>query len=93
MIRLVVIVAVAAALSACATTDPEPIIRIVEVKVPVAVSCVPDNLPPRPTYRVSVGDIVGAPDAAERYRLAAAGFQERDARLNEVEPVIQNCRD
>lgn len=93
MIRLATLGVCAIALSACTTTRPEPEVRIVEVKVPVPVSCVPDNLPPRPTYRVSVGDIVGAPDAAERYRLAAAGFQERDARLNEVEPVIQNCRD
>lgn len=93
MIRLAAIAAGALALSACATTDPEPIVRIVEVKVPVMVSCVPTNLPPRPTYRVAAGDIVAAPDAAERYRLAAAGFQERDARLNEVESVIQNCRD
>lgn len=82
----------ASLVAACSTTKPEPQIRVVEGKVPVAVSCVPANLPPQPTYRVTVGDLVGAPDAAERYRLAAAGFQEREARLNEVEPVVEGCR-
>lgn len=90
--RVFAAVFAASLVAACSTTKPEPQIRIVEVKVPVAVSCVPENLPPRPGYRVTASDIVGAPDAAERYRLAAAGFQERDARLNEVEPVVEGCR-
>lgn len=80
-------------LGACQTVKPEPEVRTVEVAVPVAVSCVPSNTPPRPTYRVSVGDIIGAPTADERYRLTAAAFQERDARLAVVEPVVDGCRD
>lgn len=79
--------------AACGTTKPEPEVRTVYVDKPVAVSCVPKNLPAQPTYRVNTDNLITAPDAAERYRLAVAGMQERDARLNEVEPVVQNCRD
>lgn len=90
--RLSVSCGAALLLTACVSTPPEPEIRTVTVVVPTAVSCVPANLPPAPQYRVTVGDIIGAADAAERYRLTAAGFQEREARLSEVEPVIALCR-
>lgn len=93
VVRTFVAVFATTLVAACSTTKPEPEVRTVYVDRPVAVSCVPKNLPPRPTYRVTTGDLIAAPDAAERYRLAAAGMQERDARLNEVEPVVQNCRD
>lgn len=80
--------------AACAST-PEPQVRIEtrDVLVPVARSCVPAALPAPPTFNVTVGAIVGAPDAAERYRLAIVGLLERDARLTLVEPVINTCRD
>ena len=81
------------ALCGCATAPtPEPIIRTVEVLVPVARSCVPETLGAAPTYRVTVGTIIGAADGAERLRLGPAGMLERDARLAELEPVIAACR-
>jgi len=80
-------------LSACAST-PEPQIQIEtrDVLVPVAVSCVPENLPAAPTYQVSKEDIVNAPTAEIRMQLLGVFALERAARLLEVEPVIAGCR-
>jgi hypothetical protein len=79
------------ALAACAT-KPEPTIRTVEVKVPVAVECVPKALPGPPTYPDSAQALKAAPGAADRYQLLAAGRLLREQRLAEVEPVIAACR-
>lgn len=79
------------ALAACAT-KPEPVIRTIEVKVPVAVECVPKALPGPPTYPDTDAALRAAPSAADRYLLTAAGRLLRVQRLAEVEPVIAACR-
>lgn len=79
--------------AACATTpEPEIVIRTVEVQVPVPVACISANLPPRPAYRVTREILLAAPDGAARLTLAVAGFLEREARLAEVEPMVEGCR-
>ena len=88
-----VTIAAALALAACNPTTDDPIpTRIVEVQVPVAVSCVPAGLPDFQPFTVSRDALILAPDAATRYQLAVAGMLERDARSAEVEPVIAACR-
>lgn len=82
----------ALALAGCGTTTPEPQIRTVEIKVPVARTCVPENLPPPPVYRVTPADILAAPEGPARVVLAGVALAERIARLNEVEPVVAKCR-
>lgn len=88
------VIALALLAGACGST-PEPRIeyRTVEVQVPIARSCVPQTLPAKPDYRVTREALVAAPDAASRLTLAVAGLLERDARLVEVEPVVDACRD
>lgn len=83
----------ALALAACAgkTPPPEPIVRTVEVQIPVPQPCVPKTLGAQPIYIDSDKALVGAKDAAERYRLLYAGRKQRDARLGEIEPVIKSC--
>lgn len=81
----------AAGLAGCAT-KAEPVIRTVEAKVPVPVSCVPDSLPPPPTYPDSDKALKAAPSGAERYQLIQAGRILRIQRQAETEPVIAGCR-
>lgn len=79
-------------LAACATTPPpEPEIRTVEVKVPVVVSCIPAGAPITPNFQVTREQVLAAPDVAERLRLTAAGFLERDAYFNVAYPLLQGC--
>lgn len=78
-------------LAACAT-KPEPVVKTVEVTVPVAAACVPKNLPAKPTYPDTAEALKAAPDAAARYVLIAAGRLLRIQRLAETEPVIEHCR-
>lgn len=83
----------ALALAGCGTVaKPEPQIRTVEIKVPVARPCVPENLPAPPTYRVTPADILAAPEGPARLVLTGIALAERIARLNEVEPVVAKCR-
>jgi hypothetical protein len=89
--RTAAILAATVLLSACAG-KPEPVIRTVTVNVPVAVDCVPATLGAAPAYPDTDEALRAAPDAAERYRLLFLGRLLRDARLGEVEPVIQSCR-
>lgn len=91
MIRPMLLLASAIALAGCTTTTPEPEVKIVYVDRPVAVSCVPTTLNIDPEFQVSRGDVVGAADAAERLRLTGAGFLERDAYLNVIQPVLKGC--
>lgn len=91
--RLVIIPALALLASACATTQtPEPIIETVEVRVPVAVACVPDSVPGEPEYADSDEALLAAEDAAEFYALVLAGRDQRTARLAGLEPIIRGCR-
>lgn len=80
------------ALAACGTVPKEPIIKTVEVKVPVAVACVPKTLSDPPTYPDTAQALKTAPGAADRYQLLAAGRLLREQRLAEVEPIIAACR-
>lgn len=73
--------------------QPAPIIRTVTVIKPVAVACVPANLDPAGSYPDTDEALRSAVDAAERYALVAAGRMLRDARLGELEPIIQACRE
>lgn len=79
-------------LTACGH-QPEPIVRTVTVIKPVAVACVPATLDPAGSYPDTDEALRSAVDAAERYALVAAGRMLRDARLGELEPIIQACRE
>lgn len=87
----------AGGIAACGTTGqpprPEPKVKVVEVMVPVAKSCVPKNLAAPPVYVDSDEALAKAPNAAVRYLLVTAGRLQRIARLGEVEPVVEICRD
>lgn len=86
------LIAATALLAAC-SPKPEPVVRTVTVKVPVAVECVPATLGDAPAYPDSDEALRAAPDAAERYRILFLGRLLRDARLAELEPVIVSCRE
>ncbi len=80
-------------LTACAATpEPEGIIRIVETKVPVLVSCVPADFPPPPEYPDTQEALDAAPEPAEGLSLIGQGRLLRLARLMEVEAVVEACR-
>lgn len=71
---------------------PEPIVITKEVKVPVAVSCVPPKLGGPPAYVDTKEALRKAAGPEDRYQLVIAGREQRIARLGEVEPVITGCR-
>jgi hypothetical protein len=71
---------------------PEPIVVPKTVLVPVKGDCVPTGLGEPPAYIDSDEALRGAKDAAERYQLTAAGRKQRQARLDELEPVVKGCR-
>jgi hypothetical protein len=79
------------ALAGCAT-PLEPIIRTVEVKVPVPVSCVPVDFPPPPEYPDTQEALDAAPEPAVGMSLIGQGRLMRIARLIEVETAIEVCR-
>lgn len=80
----------ALALSACATT-PEPQIRTVEVKVPIAVKCAVDPGPESP-FSDTPEALRAAGDLFEKVKLLLAGRAQRDARLTELQASISGCR-
>lgn len=83
-----------ALLGACATKPaprPEPIVVPQPVAVAVDAPCVPDTLGKAPAYVDTKDKLVGAADAAERLQLLYAGRAQREARLNEIEPIIDGC--
>lgn len=57
-----------------------------------AKSCVPRSLGPTPRYPDSDAALRGAPGAADRYQMMAAGRLLRQQRLNELERVVAGCR-
>lgn len=77
-------------LAAC---SGQPVVRTVEVQVPVAVPCVPDTMPPRPRYPDTDATLREAPDYVERYRLLILGREARAARLGALEGVVDACRE
>lgn len=95
-IKLALIIALPSACAACSTTKAapsEPIVRVVEVKVPVQRSCVPEALGGPPQYVDSDAALRAAAGPEDRYQLVYAGRKQRIARAGEVEPVIAGCRD
>lgn len=88
--HIVGVTAMILTLSACAHRPTEPEIRTVEVKVPVAVSCVP-NLPAAPVYPDTREALQAAGAAPERYQLMAAGRELRIVRLRDLEAVVASC--
>jgi hypothetical protein len=83
----------ALALATCATVDGN-VAKIVvqEVKVPVAVSCVPAEFPKRPSYADTKAALKAAPAVDERYHLMSSEWARRDARLAAVEDQVDICR-
>lgn len=82
-------------LAGCGATSkrpPEPMIVVKEVKVPVAVTCVPEKLGAEPNYVDTDEALRSAAGAEDRYQLIYAGRKQRIARAAEVEPVIKTCR-
>lgn len=77
----------------CATTQlPDPVVRTVEVKVPVPVTCVPPTLGPPPVYSATKEKLRAAAGPEDRLQMLGAFFVEATARLGETEPVIKGCR-
>lgn len=80
-------------LAACTTTKPpapEPIIRTVQVMVPVPIRCAPD-LGPAPDYPDTAEAILAAPDVAERARLYGAGRPLRVQTERELRAALAEC--
>ena len=93
MMRLVLFAAAGFGLAACGhTAQPEPVVRIVELKVPVAVSCVPAGLGEEPEYVDTDAKLRAAAGAEDRFQLLAAGRVQRENWLSAVRPVLKGCR-
>ena len=87
------ILALAAALAGCATTTPpEPVVRTVEVRVPVAVQCVPKGTPEPPAYVDTDAALKAAAGPEDRFQLLAAGRIQRIQRQAVTEPILRSCR-
>lgn len=75
----------------CATTR-EPEVRIVEVRVPVPVSCVPSSLGAAPAYPDTDEAVRASAGPGDLLQLLAAGRLLRKQRSAEVEPALEACR-
>lgn len=84
-------------LAACGAKDikspsSEPVVVVKEKAVGVDAPCVPDTLRPAPEYvdtaqaLRSLGNKID-----ERLQLLYAGRAQREARLNELEPIVDSC--
>lgn len=80
----------ALALAACAARPADPILKTVEVKLPVPVAC-PDRRAPQPNYPDTAEALAAAPDLFERVKLLLAGRELRDQRLKEDEGQVRAC--
>jgi hypothetical protein len=90
--KIALIIAAAALLAACGSTArPEPEIRTVEVKTPVAVSCVPKGLPRPPEGLETRESLAAVSTPEERLQRLGADWLRRVARAELVEPVIAIC--
>ena len=81
-------------LASCGTTAkpvPEPVVQIVEVKVPVAIACDPD-IGPEPAYVDTPEAIAAAPDIFARTVLILAGRVQRIARDGVKSAALDECR-
>ena len=81
--------AAASLLCACASAGA-PVLRTVEVKVPLAVACDP-KIGPAPSYPDSDEALTEAPDLFERVKLLLAGRELRKGREAELEAGIRGC--
>lgn len=79
------------ALTAC-STPAEPIVRTVEVKVPVVQPCIPATLDLSPTYPDSDQAVRSAADPGDMLQLLAAGRLLRAQTLREWAAVMKACR-
>jgi hypothetical protein len=71
----------------CATTrEPPP------VQVPIAVSCIPDELGPLPAGLETRESLARAPSDEELMKRLYADWKVRVARMLETEPVLAACR-
>lgn len=85
--------AAALLLAGCATTaPPEPVIRTVEVRVPVAIQCVPKGMPEPPAYVDTDAALKSAAGPEDRFQLLAAGRIQRMQRQAVTEPILRTCR-
>ncbi|GCE89058.1 hypothetical protein MSKU15_0659 [Komagataeibacter diospyri] len=86
--------AILVCLSSCSSAEkhaPEAVLESVQEKEPIAVSCVPADLAPAPSYPDSNSALQYATGPAQRYALLYAGRKLRDARLHELEPIVAGC--
>lgn len=84
------LLAAAVGLSACQSVPEQPRVRTVEVKVPVAVPCLPPELPKRPAIAAPA-----ALRALDDYDLVLELAAERDELIGytaELEAVLKACR-
>ena len=70
---------------------PEPVVQIVEVKMPVAIACDPD-IGPEPAYVDTPEAIAIAPDIFARTVLLVAGRVQRIARDEVKTAALDECR-
>lgn len=79
-------------LGGCATATPDPIIKYVDVKVPVNRSCIPADFPKAPTYPATQDAIKAAIEPGDLIVLLAKDREERIKRSDQTEPLVENCR-
>jgi len=91
-VAIIMIIMGSAVLVACAGgPPPEPRIETKFVDRPVPVSCVPNDMPAKPTYSDTASALKAAPGLEDRYQLLAGNWFVRDARLSLLEGVVSNC--
>lgn len=71
--------------------SPDPVVRIVEVKVPIATDCAPD-IGPEPVYADTAEAIALAPDIYARTVLLLAGRLQRIARDGVKSAALAACQ-
>ncbi len=78
-----------ALLTACQTARvPEPVVRTVEVRIPVATACVPNGTPTTPPPRATLG--IG--ETGSLIQTITGELIARRAYDDQVAPVIAACR-
>ena len=77
--------------AACASAPPpEPVVRTVEVAVPIATPC-RVSVGPAPTYVDSADALRQAADIFEAMKLRAAGRAQRQAREAVLQAALDGC--
>lgn len=92
---VVVVLLLLILLTGCATTrtPPEPVVRTVEVKVPVPTPCKAlTELGTEPKYPDSDAALTGATDLFERVKLLLQGRLLRQARLGQYQAARNSCQ-